>query len=313
MLSPRPFPLSLFLVCLALLASPAHAQPPGPGRGFPATCPWVSFYGNARQMGNLPRVAKRFRVINLDADPHMQNFQKDQIATLKAKGKNRVLSYLNVGACERYRDYYTKAPKGYLSCQDNRRAHKGIYQDYPDEMWMDPANPDYQRLLIEVVAPRLVAMGVDGFYLDNLEILEHGPSNREAPCDKACRQGGLALIAKLRRAFPQHLLVMQNATSDLIRQGRLEDGAALAELLDGIAREETYTPTKDAGVETDLLAWQAMKLTPGGRPFFIGTLDFVGNCRARKKAKAIAKLARAKGFCPFVTDQSAGQKVICKF
>lgn len=310
MVTPR---LPALFAAVVLSTTLAHAQPPGPGRGFPAPCPWVSFYGSARQMGNLARVAKTFRIINLDADPQAGNFNKAQIATLKARGKNRVLSYLNVGACERYRDYYSKAPKGYLSCRDNRKAHKGIYRDYPDEMWMDPANPDYQRLLIDVVAPRLVAMGVDGFYLDNLEILEHGAANREAPCDTACRQGGLAFVAKLRRAFPKHLLVLQNATSDPIRQARLADGTPFASLLDGVAREETYTPTKEPAVEADLLSWQGMKLTPGGRPFFIGTLDFVGDCRARRKARAVAKIAKRKGFCPFVTDTSAGQKVICEF
>ena len=264
-------------------------------------------------MGDLGRIAKTFRVINLDADPTAENFTKEQIAKLKAGGQNRVISYLNVGACENYRDYYTKAPPGYLSCQANRKAHKGIYQDYPDEMWMNPANPDYQRLLIEVVAPRLVAMGADGFYLDNLEILEHGPTNREAPCDKACQQGGLAFVGKLRQAFPKHLIVLQNATSDITRLGRLSDGRAFANLLDGIAREETYTPMVEKSVESELLAWQAMKLSPGGRPFFIGTLDFVGHCQAGKKAKAVVKLAKAKGFCPFITDKSAGQKVICPF
>ena len=30
-------------------------------------------------------------------------------------------------------------------------------------------------------------------------------------------------------------------------------------------------------------------------------------------AKAITRLSKGKGFCPFITDKSAGQKVVCGF
>src|SRR5690348_4873219 len=67
----------------------------GPGRGFPAGGPWVSFYGPSRGV-DLPRVAATFRIINLDADPDAGHFTDEQIELLKAKGQNRVISYLNV-------------------------------------------------------------------------------------------------------------------------------------------------------------------------------------------------------------------------
>ena len=66
----------------------------------------MSFYGTARQMGDLRRVAAAFRLINIDADPTAGNFTRADIATLRAGGRNTVLSYLNVGACERYRSYW---------------------------------------------------------------------------------------------------------------------------------------------------------------------------------------------------------------
>jgi cysteinyl-tRNA synthetase len=262
-------------------------------------------------MGNLSEVARVFRVINIDADPGAGNFTAKEIERLKSNGKNRVISYLNVGSCERYRDYWKSAPRGYVACKDNHKAQRGVYRDYPDETWMDPSNEDYQRLLVEVVAPRLVAMGADGFFLDNLEILEHGESDREAPCDHACKQGGLGFVARLRAAFPDHLIVMQNATGATTRLGRVGGRVRFASLLDGIAREETYSPLVAKSIEAELLAWRAMKLFPGNRSFFIGTEDYVGNCRAGKTARAIQRLARSKGFCPYVTDASAGQKVIC--
>ena len=47
-----------------------------------------------------------------------------------------------------------------------------------------------------------------------------------APCDRACVTGTLALVARLRRAFPGLVLVMQNATSATTRRSLLEPVAA---------------------------------------------------------------------------------------
>jgi cysteinyl-tRNA synthetase len=280
------------------------APPAGPGRGFPETGPWLSFYGRADQMGPLDRVAARFRIINIDADPHMENFDPAQIARLRAGGRNRVISYLNIGACESFRDYFHRTPAGVVSCKGNKKAQRGAYAGYPDEIWMDPGDPDYQRLIAEHVAPRLAAQGVDGFFLDNLEILEHDR------CDERCRQGGLALVARLRAAFPGHLIVMQNATGSVTLRGRIAQ-EPFAALLDGVTREEVYTPRFDASAEAELRRWLALGLRPGGRAFFVGTEDYVGGCKRDSLARSIQERSRSSGFSPYVTDASAGQKVIC--
>src|SRR5260370_35880977 len=102
---------------------------------------------------------------------------------------------------------------------------------------MNLGNADYQKLIVEFVAPRLVAQGVDGFFLDNLEIVEHGTATSNGPCDATCAQGGLDLVGKLRAAFPDRLIVMQNATSDFTRLGQT-GGVAFPSLLDGISHEE---------------------------------------------------------------------------
>jgi cysteinyl-tRNA synthetase len=295
---------------MAILAA-GHADPPrGPGRGFPATAPWVSFYGEARQMGSLERVARTFRVINIDADPGVANFAPAQIRVLRAGGANRVLSYLNVGACESFRDYFRRAPSGLVPCGANHRAQRGRYEGYRDELWMDPSDEDYARLLLDFVAPRLAATGVDGFSLDNLEILEHEARAHNGPCDARCRQGGLDLVARLRAAFPEHLIVMQNATSDVTRLGRAGDSTFPA-LLDGISHESPYTDQPDPAIEAELLAWKELRLKPGGRAFFIGTEDYVGSCRARARAARLYARSRDRGFSPYVTDASAGQRVVC--
>jgi len=160
------------------------------------------------------------------------------------------------------------------------------------------------------VAERLAAR-VDGFYLDNLEILEHPRSSSNGPCSPSCKQGGLDFVRKLRERFPRHLIVMQNATGDVTRLGTT-GGIAFPTLLDGIAHEEVYAPSLDATAEAQLIAWSALGLTsPSGHRFWIGVEDYVGTCSAKSAARAAAARARSHGFSPYASDESGGQKVVC--
>ena len=93
---------------------------PARQRGVRENTPWLAFYGNARQLGDLRRVTAAFRLINIDADPGTANFSRAQIAALRGGGRNTVISYLNVGACEQYRSYWNEAPAGLIPCGANR-------------------------------------------------------------------------------------------------------------------------------------------------------------------------------------------------
>ncbi len=261
-------------------------------------------------MGDLDRVARTFRIINLDADPDQENFSPAEIQQLRADGRNRVISYLNLGSCEEFRSYFGQVPAGFVSCRDNRAAQLGSYDGYPDEVWMNPAHPAYQRLILEYVAPRLVQQGVDGFFLDNLEIVEHGGDTDNGPCDAACSQAGLDLVRRLREGFPELLIMMQNATSDRTRAGTT-GGISFPSLLDGISHEEVYAPDYDGGAEAELAAWRGMDLRPGGSAFWIGTEDYVGSCTDQRAAQAVYERSRAQGFSPYVSDASGGQQVVC--
>ncbi len=277
-------------------------------RGFPAAAPWVSFYGSAAQMGDLDKAARTFRILNIDADPGVGGWTRAQIALLKNGGHNRVISYLNLGSCESFRTYWHAVPKGLVSARANKAAHLGPYAGYPDETWMDLGNADYQDLILKYVAPRLAAQGVDGFFFDNLELVEHGPHDANGPCDDACRQGGLDLVRKLREKYPRLLFVMQNATGDVTRRGAT-GGVSYPSLLDGVSHEEVFAPQPDAEAERQLRAWQGLGLRPGGRAFWIGTEDYVGTGGSRA-ARAAYAASSADGFSPYAADASAGQQRI---
>jgi cysteinyl-tRNA synthetase len=292
---------------------PKDAQPAlvALGPGFPAKGPWLSFYGTAAEMGDLSRAARTYRILNIDADPGAKNFTDAQIQALKNGGKNRVISYLNLGSCERFRTYWSSAPDGFVSCGANEAARRGGYEGYADEVWMDLSDERYQKLILGYVAPRLAARGVDGFYLDNLEMVEHSQTTKNGRCSAACRQGGLDLVRKLREAFPDKLLVMQNATSDVTRTGTT-GGIAFPTLLDGIAHEEVFEPKRDAEALAQLLRWKGMAITTKqGRPFWIGVEDYVGSCSNHAAAREVFEASRSHDFSACVTDTSGGQKVVC--
>jgi cysteinyl-tRNA synthetase len=290
---------------------PASASVPvlDASRNF-AGAPWMSYYNTESAMGSASQAASTFRVMDLDLDPGIGNFTPADVEALKANGQNVVLSYLNVGSCESFRSYWSSVPAGFVSCMANTAAQAGTYQGYRNETWMNLSNPDYQHLIVDYVAPRLVAQGADGFYLDNMEMVEHGTATTNGPCDAVCAQGGLDLVRMLRAKYPSLVIVMQNATSNVTRLGRT-GGVAYPSLLDGIAHEEVYAPSYDASAERELLAWQSMKLMPNGHAFWIATLDYVGDCTQTAKAQAVFTRSRAHGFVPYVSDASAGQNVIC--
>ena len=260
-------------------------------------------------MGDLDKVAHTFRIINIDADPDAGNLTAAQIARLKGGGRNRVISYLNVGSCESFRSYWKSVPAGFVAARDNKDAHVGAYDGYPDETWMDVGNAAYQKLIIDYVAPRLVAQGADGFFLDNLEIVEHGVNDKNGACSASCRQGGLDVVRRLREKFPDLLIVMQNATSDITRLGKT-GGISFPSLLDGISHEEVYAPRPDSDAEAELLEWKALNLKPGGREFWIATEDYVGSASKVDKARAVYAKSRANGFSPYAADESGKQQKV---
>lgn len=259
-------------------------------------------------------MAATYRILDIDADPDMGNFSVSQIKTLKNGGANKVLSYLNLGSCENFRGYWSSVPAGFLSCSANKAAQLGTYSGYSNEVWMNVGNAAYQNLVINYIVPRLAAQGVDGFYFDNMEIVEHGTNTSNGPCDAQCSQGGLDLIAKLRDKYPSMLFVLQNATSDKTRLGRATGASgtvAFPSLLDGIAHEEVFKPVHDTSVEAELVSWSGMNLMPGGRKFWIGTLDYASSCTNTTAAQSAFQSSRARGFSPSVSDSSAGQQTVC--
>lgn len=86
-------------------------------------------------------------------------FGDTQIKKLRSKGI-KLISYLNVGAIEKGRSYYSKYKKYAI----------GNYSDW-DEKWMDLRAEAWQNFLLER-AKSFKARGAIGLYIDNLDVVE---------------------------------------------------------------------------------------------------------------------------------------------
>ena len=86
-------------------------------------------------------------------------FDDKQIKKLKSNGI-KLISYLNVGALEKSRPYYSKY----------KQFAVGTYADW-DEKWMDLRSEQWQTFLLER-AKAFKKRGAIGLYIDNLDVVE---------------------------------------------------------------------------------------------------------------------------------------------
>jgi cysteinyl-tRNA synthetase len=275
-------------------------------RFLPPKPVWAVYYGQASKI-DLAQAASTFKVFVIDADPGLgPAFSAVQIATLKAGGA-RVLSYLNLGSCETFRTYWNTVPAGFVSCGANTAAQLGFYSGESDEYWMNPANADYQNLLVNYVAPRLAAAGVDGFMLDNFEIVGHAPSASDGPCNAACSQGGLDLVARLRSNYPNLSIVLNNAPTTAINGTAA--GVAFPTLVDGVFAEEVFSSSGsgDSGLVQQLQAWSNLGQNLGHSDFFVGTLDYETNCTDSAAAQTDWTKSQQAGFSPSIATKALNQ------
>lgn len=117
-------------------------------------------------------------------------------------------------------------------------------------------------------------------------------------------------MRRLREKYPYLLIIMNHGTEERLRLGKTK-GIEFPRLLDGVHQEGVYVPAYDTRVEDELLRWQRMGLRPGGRPFWIGTTDYVSSCANTDLAKGAFEKSRARGFNPYASDAANGLNVLC--
>lgn len=102
---------------------------------------------------------RKYKTIVLDVQ---NDFSKKDISKLKKEG-HEVYSYINVGALENYRDYYS----------DYEDVTLDVYENWPDERWVNVSSDKWQKFILNKLSRDIMKLGVDGFFVDNADVYYH--------------------------------------------------------------------------------------------------------------------------------------------
>lgn len=147
--------LAIAVVSLLIFpANPARATSPNPRLAQVGS--WAFAIGDGALSGDVRTRFAGFDLVVVDGE----EVAAGQVDALHANG-SLVLGYLNVGAIERGRFWYGRA----------RRYRLDYWPDW-GEWYANVAAPGYRTLLSRRVAPRMLGKGLDGLFIDNVDMIE---------------------------------------------------------------------------------------------------------------------------------------------
>ena len=179
---------------------------------------WAFAIGDGNLAGGPDAVGdrlERFDLVVVDGE----EASAAEVAELRDRGVT-VLAYLSVGTIEKWRGWFDRV----------KRFRLDAWRDWEDEWFADVSRPKLRRILARRVAPRILAKGFHGLFLDNVDMIE--PRRYRAQ-----RTGMRKLVARLARLAHGHdrFLFAQNGFWALRKFG-------IREHLDGWNREDvTWT------------------------------------------------------------------------
>lgn len=147
-----------------------------------------------------------------------ETFDREQIDVLHDAGCF-VYGYLDIGTLEVYRDYYELFEDEALD----------VYDDWPDERWMDCSSADWQGYITDVLAPSYLELGLDGFFLDNCDVYYMYPSDDMF----------YGMVGILRGLDEYDVKLMVNGGNDFVM--RCVDEGISSGLIDAICQETVFT------------------------------------------------------------------------
>ena len=136
----------IFVICIAICLY--GVRPIKPYGVF------LSYEGDLESLGD-------YKTVVIDA----QYFEAEDIKAFQREG-HRVISYINIGSLEDFRDYY----------DDYKDLKLAVYENWEEEIWIDVSDPRWQEFIVGELVPELAGKGIDGFFVDNCDVYYNFPT-----------------------------------------------------------------------------------------------------------------------------------------
>ena len=188
---------------------------------------------------NANRIVKRakdYETIVVDA----QYYTKSDLQKLHQKG-HVVYSYINLGSLEDWRDYYKKY----------KDITIGRYDGWEDESWVDVSQKKWQDKL-KAVSKSLVNKGVDGLFVDNIDVYEYVTDQMSAKQRKAYKvsakkiYSGITTILKdfrglKKKGSKKKIQVILNGGTSYVAAFRGKNKGSAKAVMTGINQESVFS------------------------------------------------------------------------
>lgn len=185
-----------------------------------------------------------YKIIVLEGE----EFDKDDVNNFHKNGQ-KVFAYLNIGALEKYRDYYN----------DYKKFSLGVYHDWPDERWIDVSKKEWQDF-ISKKASEYNKKGFDGFFIDNTDVYYQYQKNKIYK--------GLITILKNLQQYDMKILINGG---DIFVTKLLDEGL---DIFDGINQECVFT-------SIDFKHDKYLEQSPKEHEYFVRYLEKVKACNKK--------------------------------
>ena len=147
-------------------------------------------------------------------------YTKSEINYLHKNGI-KVYSYINIGSIENFRPYYNEFDDITL----------GNYENWDDEKWMDVSSSEWRCYVVNVLAKNLIGKGVDGFFLDNLDVYTEYKND-------AIFNGILDILNRLNSSYKKPII--SNGGYDFFIKA-INTNLDICKLVYGVNTESVYT------------------------------------------------------------------------
>lgn len=244
---------------------------------------WLCYYGDDRAVLSLPH----YNLLVLEADALGSITRQD-------KGNRICLAYMSIGEVAPTRWFWPLVENKPWVLEKNR--------DWDGSARVNPASKEWQEMLINLIAPKLLEAGYDGFMLDNVDIgeyLEQMDPKKYAGAKNAV----VDIIRLLRKTYP-HAAIVPN--------GGLDTAAEAADCIDAVVRESIFSrwilnssgAISYVNVSQQARAWlwpRLMRIRGLGIPIL--DLEYVkpGDASARKR---VLEESRNAGFFPYIAQRN---------